>query len=58
MPDLKGMSVRKCIKVISAMGLNYKMNGNGKVVTQIPEPGTTITGNQQIIINCDLPAKF
>lgn len=58
MPDLKGMSVRKCIKVISAMGLNYKMNGNGKVVTQIPEPGTTITGNQQIIINCDLPAKY
>lgn len=58
MPDVKGMSVRKCLKILSAMGVTYKINGNGKVVTQLPEPGTIIARNQMIIINCDSFVKF
>jgi beta-lactam-binding protein with PASTA domain len=52
MPDLKGMSLRKCIKVVSAMGIDYKVNGFGKVTKQSPEPGNILSKNQVVIINC------
>lgn len=58
MPDLRGMSVRKCIKVMSTLGIDYKVNGCGKVTAQVPEAGTQLAKNQQVIINCDPPGKF
>ncbi len=58
MPDLRGMSVRKCIKVMSTLGIEYKVNGCGKVTAQVPEAGTQLAKNQQVIINCDPPGKF
>lgn len=58
MPDLQGMSVRKCIKVMSTLGIDYRVNGCGKVTTQVPEAGTQLAKNQQVIINCDPPGKF
>ncbi len=58
MPDLKGLSLRKCIKLMSSLGLDYKVNGCGKVSGQVPEAGSTISKNQTILINCDLPDKF
>lgn len=58
MPDLKGLSLRKCIKMMSSLGLDYKVNGCGKVSAQIPEAGSTLSKNQTVIINCDLPDKF
>lgn len=58
MPDLRGMSVRKCIKVMSTLGIDYKVNGCGKVITQVPEAGTQLAKNQRVIINCDSPGKF
>ena len=58
MPDLRGMSVRKCIKVMSTLGIDYRVNGCGKVTTQVPEAGTQLAKNQQVIINCDPPGKF
>ncbi len=58
MPDLKGMSIRKCIKIMSALGIEYKLNGCGKVTAQVPEAGSQIGKNQQVIINCDSPDKF
>ena len=53
MPDTKGLSMRKCIKVLSSMGIEYKISGSGKVVSQKPDPGSILTKNQSIIINCD-----
>jgi cell division protein FtsI/penicillin-binding protein 2 len=58
MPDLKGMSLRKCIKVMSSLGLDFKVNGCGKVTTQAPEAGSLLGKDQNIIINCDSPDKF
>ncbi len=58
MPDLKGMSLRKCIKIISSLGLDFKVNGCGKVSIQVPEAGVTLGKNQTVIINCDSPDKF
>lgn len=52
MPDLRGLSLRKCLKVVSAMGLDYKVNGFGKVSKQSPEPGAVINKNQVIVVNC------
>ena len=58
MPDLHGMSVRKCIKIMSTLGVEYKVNGSGKVTVQVPEAGTQLAKNQTVIINCDSPEKF
>ena len=58
MPDLKGLSLRKCIKVISALGIDYKVNGTGKVTAQVPEAGSQLQKGSQVIINCDSPAVF
>jgi cell division protein FtsI/penicillin-binding protein 2 len=53
MPDMKGLSLRKCIKLISSLGIEFKINGSGKVITQKPEPGATLNKNQLITINCE-----
>lgn len=53
MPDLRGMSLRKCLKQISSLGIEYKINGSGKVMQQNPEPGGIIGRNQKVIIDCD-----
>jgi membrane peptidoglycan carboxypeptidase len=52
MPDLKGMGLRKCIKIISDMGLDFEINGSGKVLSQTPVPGTNLQKVKQVIINC------
>jgi cell division protein FtsI/penicillin-binding protein 2 len=53
MPDLKGLSLRKCIKLLSSMGIDFKVNGSGRVEGYKPAAGTTIKGNQQVVINCE-----
>lgn len=52
MPDLRGMSLRRCIKIISSLGIDYKINGCGKVASQVPEAGTLFSKNQLIVISC------
>jgi cell division protein FtsI/penicillin-binding protein 2 len=54
MPDLKGMSLRSCIKVLSSFGIEYKINGSGRVTAQIPVPGSEINKNQPVLINCTM----
>lgn len=53
MPDVTGLSLRKCIKIISSLGLEYKINGSGRVVSQTPEAGAVLTKNHHIVINCE-----
>jgi cell division protein FtsI/penicillin-binding protein 2 len=55
MPDLSGMSLRKCIKILSSLGIDYKVSGYGKVTRQSPDAGTIISKNQVVIINCGEP---
>ncbi len=55
MPDLKGMSLRKCIYTLSALGFDFKVTGSGKVSEQVPSAGETLSKNQTVIINCDNP---
>jgi membrane peptidoglycan carboxypeptidase len=52
MPELQGVSMRKCIKILSSLGIDYKVSGNGKVLSQTPQPGATLNKNELIVINC------
>jgi len=42
MPDLTGLPMRKALIRIEGKGLIIKFSGNGRVVEQIPKPGTMI----------------
>jgi cell division protein FtsI/penicillin-binding protein 2 len=52
MPDLKGLSLRKCIKILSALGIEYHISGTGIVTEQFPESGTVLSNQHKIIIKC------
>ncbi|MGH2574578.1 MAG: penicillin-binding transpeptidase domain-containing protein, partial [Ignavibacteria bacterium] len=56
MPDLIGLSLRKSIKIISSfrlpLGIDFKINGCGKVVKQFPEPGVSLDEKKHIVIYC------
>ena len=42
MPDLTGLSMRNALSRMEGKGLILKVSGNGKVIEQIPRPGTVI----------------
>ena len=42
MPDLTGLSMRNALSRMEGKGLVIKVSGNGKVVEQVPRPGTVI----------------
>ena len=41
-PDVRGKSLKKAIKIISNAGLNIKVEGSGQVISQSPRPGTVL----------------
>ena len=41
-PDVRGKSLKKAIKIISNAGLNIKVEGSGQVISQNPRPGTVL----------------
>ena len=41
-PDVRGKSLKKAIKIISNAGLNIKVEGSGQVISQSPKPGTVL----------------
>ncbi len=53
MPDLKGIGIRKCVKIISALGLDFVINGNGRVISQKPDAGTDLQKVKQVVISCN-----
>jgi len=52
MPELNGMSLRSCIKILSSLGIEFTVTGYGKVTGQKPEAGATIGKNQQVSVTC------
>ncbi len=42
MPDLTGLSMRNALSRIEGKGLVIKVSGNGKVVDQVPRPGSVV----------------
>ena len=50
MPDLKGLSLRSALERLAELGVVPQVIGNGKVVSQIPEPGEPVGG--QTTLHC------
>ncbi|MDR2725132.1 MAG: PASTA domain-containing protein, partial [Candidatus Adiutrix sp.] len=42
MPDLTGLSMRQVLEVVSDHGLEVEFQGSGRVVAQMPRPGTVV----------------
>jgi beta-lactam-binding protein with PASTA domain len=42
LPDLRGLSAREALRVLTAMGLTAHLTGNGVVASQSPAPGTPV----------------
>ena len=53
MPDLIKLSGRDAIIVLSKLGIQYKVKGAGKVVTQSITPGEKLSGKSFCEICCD-----
>ena len=41
-PDLRGLSARDALRILTKLGLTARLKGNGVVTTQSPPPGTPI----------------
>ena len=42
LPDLRGLSAREALRVLTKIGLTARLKGNGVVTSQTPAPGTPI----------------
>lgn len=52
MPDLKNISLRDAINILTDIGLKYKIKGNGKVISQSISPGEKIKKGSICILEC------
>ena len=46
MPDLRGLSARDATRVLGALGMTARLNGDGFVAAQSPEPGAAVGAGQ------------
>ena len=54
-PDCTGMTVREALALLHEVGLQAKVEGCGKVVSQYPKSGTKIpAGNQKVTLKLEL----
>jgi cell division protein FtsI (penicillin-binding protein 3) len=42
LPDLRGLSAREALRILTKIGLTARLTGNGVVTAQLPAPGTPI----------------
>ncbi len=55
MPDLRGLSLRKSLRLLQGINVELKIQGTGKVIQQRPRPGTSLKGvNECLLILEDL----
>lgn len=52
MVDLKGLSIREASAFLELTGINFKIDGNGKVYKQSIKPGQMLTENSVCQIEC------
>lgn len=52
MPDLKGLTTKEALKILSVLGIKYNINGVGIVSDQSIPTGTKINQNSNCIIKC------
>ena len=58
MPNLAGQSIRDAIALLNQLGLEYKIVGNGRVISQNLEPGSTIIAGTTCLLKCESKSKL
>ncbi len=53
MPDLKGLSIREALRILSEFGVKVNIKGSGVVVTQNPSPGRELKGITMCRLICN-----
>jgi cell division protein FtsI/penicillin-binding protein 2 len=53
MPDLKYVSLRDAITILTNIGLKYKINGSGRVISQSILPGQKIINGNSCVLDCE-----
>ncbi|MFH0785184.1 MAG: PASTA domain-containing protein [Pseudomonadota bacterium] len=53
MPDLKGQSLRKSLRLLQGVYLKISIRGTGRVISQKPAPGTALKGVSECTIILD-----
>ena len=63
MPDLRGLSLRKSLRLLKGTSVEIRVYGTGRVVAQTPAAGTPLTDVKECIltlqlkVNKDRPGK-
>jgi cell division protein FtsI (penicillin-binding protein 3) len=50
MPDIKGVGLKDAMELLEKLKLNVVANGNGKVIMQSIQPGTSIAKGQTVYL--------
>ena len=50
MPDLRGLSLRKSLRLLQGMEVGLKIQGTGKVIDQKPRPGSSMKGIKECVL--------
>lgn len=50
MPDLRGLSLRKSLRLLQGINVELKIQGTGKVIDQKPQPGTSLKGLDECML--------
>jgi cell division protein FtsI (penicillin-binding protein 3) len=53
LPDLRGLSAREALRVLTAMGLTAHLTGNGVVASQSPAPGTPVEPGLALVLKLE-----
>jgi len=51
-PDMHGLGLRQAMCMAGEIGLDIRVEGSGKVVSQIPAPGTVVHPNAVFSVSC------
>lgn len=50
MPDLRGLSLRKSLRLLQGINVELQIQGTGRVIDQKPRPGTSLNGVQECVL--------
>ena len=53
LPDLRGLSARDAVRVLTKIGLTARLSGDGVVSSQMPEPGTPIEPGMACVLKLE-----
>jgi cell division protein FtsI (penicillin-binding protein 3) len=53
MPDLRGLSAREALRILTRIGLTARLQGDGFVLDQAPAPGTPLVPGERSVLKLD-----